>query len=182
MRRYLEERYKVPVLAVNCAEITEGQINGIMQSVLFQFPIREISIDMPSWIDVLDDEHWLKKGLYDCVMTATDSLLRISDLEGLKAQLSSYEYVRSAVIAEINLGTGTARIAVSVPEDLFYKIVKETSGFDIDGEDKLMTLLTELSQIKKEYDKISYALHEVQQKGYGIVTRKKSRIAYKKSR
>ena len=170
LRRYLEERYKVPVLAVNCAEITEGQINGIMQSVLFQFPIREISIDMPSWIDVLDDEHWLKKGLYDCVMTATDSLLRISDLEGLKAQLSSYEYVRSAVIAEINLGTGTARIAVSVPEDLFYKIVKETSGFDIDGEDKLMTLLTELSQIKKEYDKISYALHEVQQKGYGIVT------------
>ncbi len=170
LRKYLEERYKVPVLAVNCAEITEGQINSIMQSVLFQFPIREISIDMPSWIDVLEDAHWLKKGLYDCVMAATDGLFRISDLEGLKAQLASYEYVQSAVVSEINLGTGTARIALSVPEDLFYKIVKETSGFDIDGEDKLMTLLSELGQIKKEYDKISYALHEVQQKGYGIVT------------
>ncbi|MBE7022325.1 MAG: stage IV sporulation protein A [Ruminococcaceae bacterium] len=170
LRRYLEERYMVPVLAVNCAEITENEINSVMQGVLFQFPIREVSIQMPKWIDVLEDGHWLKKGLYDCILSATGRLERISDLDGLKAQIRDYEYVKAVDIAEIDLGTGTAVLALSTPDDLFFRIVKETSGFDIDGEDKLMTLLNELAQVKKEYDKISYALHEVQQKGYGIVT------------
>ncbi|MBR6729298.1 MAG: stage IV sporulation protein A [Clostridia bacterium] len=170
LRHYLEERYNVPVLAVNCAEITEEQINGIMQSVLMQFPVREVAITMPKWIDVLEDNHWLKKGLYDCILSATGALSRISDLTALKAQLAEYEYVNSAEIAEIDLGTGTATIALTAPDGLFYQIVKEISGFDIDGEDKLMSLLCEMSHIKKEYDKISYALREVQQKGYGIVT------------
>jgi len=170
LRRYLEERYRVPVLATNCAEVTETQIHDIMQSVLYQFPIREISVTMPTWIDALDDEHWLKKGLYDCILAATDDMNRISDLHALIDRLQGYEYAQSAEIKEIDLGTGTAHIALSAPDGLFYQIIKETTGFDIDGEDKILTLLTELSQTKKEYDKIAYALREVQQKGYGIVT------------
>jgi len=30
--------------------------------------------------------------------------------------------------------------------------------------------MTELARIKKEYDKVQYALHEVKLKGYGIVS------------
>ena len=170
LRAYLEDEYGVPVLAVNCAEITEAEINTIMRRILFQFPIREITVEMPKWIDVLADDHWLKKGLYDCITSSVKNIYRIENLENLKAQIDIYEYVKSTEITEINLGTGTAVLALSTPDGLFYQIVKESSGFDIDGEDKLMSLLAEMAQIKKEYDKISYALHEVRQKGYGIVT------------
>ena len=170
LRSYLEIQYGVPVLAINCAEMTETEIHTIMRQVLFRFPIREISITMPKWIDVLEDGHWLKKGMYDCITHAISDLNRIDSLEALKAKLSEYEHIRRAEITEINLGTGTAGIILTTSEGLFYQIVKESSGFDIDGEDKLMALLSEMAVIKKEYDKISYALHEVQQKGYGIVT------------
>ncbi len=170
LRSYLEMQYGVPVLAINCAEMTETEIHTIMRQVLFRFPIREISISMPKWIDVLEDGHWLKKGMYDCICHAISDLHRIDSLETLKVKLSEYEHVRRAEITEINLGTGTASLSLSTNEGLFYQIVKESSGFDIDGEDKLMALLSEMAVIKKEYDKISYALHEVQQKGYGIVT------------
>ncbi|MGN1059446.1 MAG: stage IV sporulation protein A [Clostridia bacterium] len=170
LRRYLEDHYGVPVLSVNCAAVTEDEINTIMRRVLFQFPIREISVNMPKWIDVLDDGHWLKKGIYECILSAMDGLYRIDSLESLKSLVGDYEYIKSADITEINLGTGTATLTLSTPDGLFYRIVKESSGFDIDGEDKLMSLLSEMAQIKKEYDKIAFALHEVQQKGYGIVT------------
>ncbi|MBE7010604.1 MAG: stage IV sporulation protein A [Ruminococcaceae bacterium] len=167
---YLEERYQVPVLPVDCASATEEEIYTIMQSVLFQFPVREITIDMPGWIDVLDDAHWLKNGLYDCVKESIGRVAKINDLYTFNAEISEYEHIENANIHEIDLGTGTACIKVTVTEALFYRVVKETSGFDIDGEDKLMSLLAELAQVKKKYDKIAYALNEVEQKGYGIVT------------
>ena len=80
------------------------------------------------------------------------------------------EFIEAAETANIDLGTGKASISVTTPGDLFYKIVKETSGFDIDGEDKLLSLLTQMSEIKREYDKVAVALKEVENKGYGIVT------------
>ncbi|MBQ9914695.1 MAG: stage IV sporulation protein A, partial [Clostridia bacterium] len=170
LRAFLEEQYAVPVVAVNCAQLTEKDLSHIMKKVLFQFPIREISIKMPEWIDVLPDGHWLKKGLYDCILSSLSGLYRIDSLEKLKDAVDRYEHVSRTEITEINLGTGTATLSLSVSQQLFYDIVRETTGFAIDGEDKLMTLLSEMAHIKKEYDKISTALYEVRQKGYGIVT------------
>ncbi len=170
LRSFLENKHNIPVLAVNCAEVTADEIGTIMKQVLYQFPIREVTVDLPKWIDILDDGHWLKKGMYDAILGALDGLSSINSLENLGSLSDSYEYIKSAEIKEINLGTGTATLSLSVPDDLFYRIVKETSGFDIDGEDKLLSLLSEMAAMKKEYDKIAYALHEVQHKGYGIVT------------
>lgn len=170
LRRYLEEQYGVPVLAVNCASVTEEEINAIMRRVLFQFPIREITVEMPRWIDVLAKDHWLKTGIYECILNSISGLCRIDSLDSLKTLVGDYEFIQSAEVREIDLGTGTATLNIILQEGLFYRIVKEVSGFDVDGEDKLMALLAEMAEVKKQYDKISGALQEVQQKGYGIVT------------
>lgn len=170
LRLYLEDRYGVPVLAVNCATVSEEEINIIMRKILFQFPVNEIRINLPKWIDALEDIHWLRQGIENCILQSVADVYRIDNVNLLTQLLAEYEHINSAEISEINLGTGTVTLNLTVAEGLFYQIVKELSGFDIDGEDKLMSLLAEMAQIKKEYDKISYALHEVQQKGYGIVT------------
>ena len=61
-------------------------------------------------------------------------------------------------------------VDITTDDELFYKILGETSGFEIDGQDSLITLMQELSQVKKEYDKVAYALKEVNEFGYGIVS------------
>ncbi|MBQ3553271.1 MAG: stage IV sporulation protein A [Clostridia bacterium] len=170
LRAYLEEEYGVPVMSVDCANMDEKKINEIMEKVLFRFPVKEIGLDTPLWVDALNDSHWLKKGLYDALLSATDGVERICDIEMMLARISQYEHIHSAEIAQIDLGKGIVEIKIATRPELFYQIVKECSGFDIDGDDKLLSLLTELSTMKKEYDKIAYALHEVEQKGYGIVT------------
>lgn len=170
LRAYLEEQYGVPVMTVDCATLNENDINAIMEKVLFRFPVKEIGINMPKWIDTLSNEHWLKKGIYEAISASLDDICRICDIETILERLCSYDFLSSAEITEIDLGKGTAVISLTTPDGLFYQIVKETSGFDIDGDDKLISLLNEMAKIKKEYDKISFALHEVQQKGYGIVT------------
>ncbi len=170
LRQYLENEYNVPVVAVNCAEITEAEIHVIMRQVLFQFPIQEITIKMPEWVHVLSPTHWLKEGIYRHISSSLTNIFSIEDLELLKREIIKHEEIKSVDINEICLGTGTAVLSITLNDGLFYKIIQEVSGFTIDGEDTLLSLLAEMSNIKKEFDKISFALNEVKEKGYGIVT------------
>ncbi len=170
LRLFLQEEYGAPVVAVNCLELTETEIREIMKQVLMTFPLREVNLDLPKWVDSLDDTHRIKKGIYDSVLSAFCEVSTLSDLKKAEALICDCEFVEYIETENIDLGTGTAHLLVNTPQNLFYDVVQETSGFDIHSEDKLLKLLCEMSAIKSEYDKISVALKEVENKGYGIVT------------
>lgn len=170
LRLYLEDQYHAPVVAVNCISLTEKEIMEIMKQVLLTFPVREIHIDLPKWIGALNDSHKTKKNIYDAILDSVENIATLSNLKSVAEIMRKCEFIEDVEIVNINLGTGSAMMRISTPKNLFYKIVKETSGFDIDGEDKLLSLLINMSEIKHEYDKVAIALKEVENKGYGIVT------------
>ena len=170
LRGELEDKYGVTVMAVNCAMLGTNNINDIIESVLFEFPLREVNVRMPRWIDALDEAHWLKAGMYDAVVGSMNSMRCVRDVHGAGGALEGYEFVKTARIDGMDLGIGTVVMDVSTPEELFYQILGEMSGLKIDGEDALITMICELSDVKREYDKVAYALHEVNERGYGIVS------------
>ena len=170
LRAFLEEEYNAPVVSVNCLELNENKIAEIMKQVLYTFPVREVSINLPKWVDSLDDNHRIKKSIFDTVLNASSEIETLSNLKHASSNMCGCEFIESVETENIDLGTGKATLCIKVPEDLFYRIVKENSGFDIDSEEKLLSLLTEMAEVKRQYDKIAIALKEVENKGYGIVT------------
>ncbi len=166
----LEERHKVPAVPVNCAELTSRDIYSIIETVLFEFPLKEINIRMPAWIDSLAREHWLKKDIYTAVLDNIDGVSRIRHTRALSDGLGGCDFVKRSYIEGMDLGVGTVCMRLEFPDELFYKVLGEVSGFEIKDEEQLMTLMGELAQMKSEYDKVSFALHEVREKGYGIVS------------
>ncbi len=170
LRCYLEAQYHAPVVAINCLTLSEQEIKEIMRQVLLTFPVKEIGIHLPIWMDALDDAHKIKQEIYASVLSAAGGIDTLKSLGDATLKMCLCEYVEDVKIANINLGIGNAELSIMAPDDLYYKIVKEASGFEIDGEDKLLSLLVELSDMKKEYDKVAIALKEVENKGYGIVT------------
>ena len=166
----LEQKHGVPVVAVNCMELCDEDIEKIIETVLFEFPLSEIKIKMPAWIAQLGKNHWLSEKIYGMVREETASLAKIREVRSLCERLPEYEFVKSAGIDGIDLGGGKAILELVAPESLFYKILGEESGFEISGEEALVKLIRELSEIKAEYDKISYALHQVKECGYGVVS------------
>jgi len=170
LKSELEEKYKVPVVAADCEKLNRKDIGEILEHVLTEFPVREIQINFPSWVDSLNSNHWLSAELLNCVKCGIENVTKIREVKEMKNALEGSERVEYAEISSMNLGLGTVSLSASVPENLFYRILGETSGFEIDGQEKLIALMQELSEIKREYDKISYALQEVKQKGYGIVS------------
>lgn len=165
----IESRHEVPVVSVNCAKLTQEDIQSIIKAVLFRFPLKEISIDIPDWLELLESDHWLKKSVYDSVLSSIKSVFRISDYTNVLSSLENCENIEKATVSEINLGEGTVHFDVTTADNLFYEILGEKSGFRIDGKDTLLSLMSELSHIKKEYEKIEYALKQVYDTGYGIV-------------
>ncbi len=167
MARKMEERYDVPVTAANCLELDKSGIERILQNVLYQFPIRQIAVEIPRWIVALDSEHWLKKAVYDTVRAATFGYERMRELGGEKKPDS--EYVTDFSLLSMDFGDGSARMRVGVLPELFYRVIAETTGIEIKDDADLMPVLTKLAKIKREYEKYRHALEEVEATGYGIV-------------
>jgi stage IV sporulation protein A len=165
----LGAKYGVPALPVNCLQLGESQIKQIISQVLFEFPIREVSVNLPEWIVSLESEHWLRKSLYSSVRSCAKGLKVMRDTEGFVAGLRVSEHVRLSSLSTLDLSDGSAVVELSVQQELFYKVLAESTGLDINGEQDMLRWLTELSRAKAGYDRIKNALDEVDATGYGIV-------------
>ena len=165
----LSEKYGVPVLPLNCVELDEEDIKLLIRQMLYQFPVKEISFEMPRWINMLANDHWLKSAVFQQIKESVKNLKTISEVSGSCTAIAQCEYVTEAAMKQIDLGTGAARMNISLQADLFYRILSEETGLEIQGEAGLLPLLKELAQMKTEYLKFKDALEEVEATGYGIV-------------
>lgn len=165
----LSEKYSTSVIPVNCLELDEDKIKAILGEVLLKFPVCEVDIAMPKWINALDKEHWLKRSVFDCIRSAAEDIHGISDIKTAAEKMAECEYVESASLSSLDLGTGTGVISIAPKSDLFFKILGESTGLDISDEGDLMSCMVELAHIKRRFERISSALDEVEATGYGIV-------------
>ncbi len=169
MRDEMTARYQVPVIAVNCLELQEPDIREILASVLYEFPVREISVEMPRWILSLGKDHWLKSALMGSIFGACNDIAHMRELRARLDVMCECEHISSAQIVGIDLGSGSARLCVNIQSSLFYKVLGETTGIQIESEEALMPCMIELARMKKEYEKVKGALDQVAATGYGIV-------------
>lgn len=165
----LSRRYGVPVIPESCIDLDENEIKRILASVLFEFPVKEIKIDMPRWISTLERNHYIRSGIFSSIISSASSIRKIRQLQQVIDALPSCEHISSCKLSNIDLGTGSARIELSVQPSLFYKVLGEKTGFDIPDEKSLLECMLSLSQIKREYEKINEAYSNVKENGYGIV-------------
>ena len=162
-------RYEVNCMPVNCLTLGEEDVSEILRAVLYEFPMQELDLFLPSWVDALPTAHPIKAGLYEAIRAAAGELRHIREIDGVIANLGSSENISEAKITAIDLGTGVAWAKLSLPRELFYQTLSQQSGFEVGDDGDLMSLLTRLAAVKSEYDKVSGALRDVREKGYGIV-------------
>ncbi len=170
LKKELEDKYGIGVMAVNCAMLSRADINEIIKAVLFEFPISEIKISTPRWLEGLGEEHWLREGIYNSVLPYINDISNVKGIDELRKKIAEYEYIKDIKIEEMDLGSGVVELELITLDDLFYNVLGELSGLKISGEEALIDTICDLSKVKQEYDKISYALEEVRQTGYGIVS------------
>ena len=166
----LTEKYDAPVLPIDCSELNMEDVNAIFNTILYEFPVEQINIDFPRWINHLEDNHWIKEKLYSSIQNSFQDVTLLKQIPTGIEGLRSCEIISNLSATETRLDTGITNIQIQIQEPLFYQILSELSHLEIQDEADLFRVIGQLSETKRDYDKISSALEEVKNTGYGIVT------------
>ena len=165
----LEEKYGVPIALVNCLQLDSEDIGHILQMVLCEFPIAEIRVELPEWMQALDGAHPVKRSICESIYKCAQGVSKIGQVKDAFAPLSQNEFIEKIAFESIDYGCGHAKIVVKCARELYYRVISELTGFNITGEEQLVHMLMEYSSKKGEFDRVAEALSQAEEKGYGIV-------------
>lgn len=168
----LQEKYDVPVLPMNVAELAQEDILYIMEQILFEFPVNEVNITLPSWVEELDVNHWLRDKFEEAVKTTVHHVRRLRDIETAVEALADYDFVEQVNLKSMDMGTGSAAIEMLAKQELFYQVLSEETGYEVTSDQDIFKLMREFAVAKHEWDKVADAFAEVRETGYGVVTPK----------
>ena len=169
LRSELEEKYDVPIVPLNVLAMDEEDIENVMETVLYDFPLNEIRINLPKWVEGLERNHWIKNNIIFTLKQSIAEIGKLRDVDSIVKGFSELEFLEDIEVENVELGEGVISIDLTAKQDLFYNVLEEKSGFKIDGDHQLLNLVTKLSRVKNEYDKIESALYDAKTKGYGVV-------------
>lgn len=169
LRNELEEKYDVPILPVNVEQMEEPDIENILETVLYDFPLNEIRINISKWVEGLEKNHWIKESIISTLKQCIANLQKIRDIDDIVNGFENLEFLDGVTVQNVELGEGVVNIQLSTKQELFYNVLEEKSGFKIEEDSQLLNLVTTLSRVKQEYDKIEVALNDAKNFGYGVV-------------
>ena len=169
VQSHLKDHYGVDAAIADCQALDSDGISRLLMKLLYAFPMGELRIYLPRWMDALESTHPVKGSFYEALLKQANEISTLAQAEAALLPLRQLEQVLDVSIQGIDLSTGTVSCAVRFPETLFYEILSTKAGIPVRNDAQLLSLLTELSAIKQEYDKISDALSSVKATGYGVV-------------
>ena len=169
VRNHIIKEYGVEPIVADCQALDSDGIGRLLKALLYTFPMSELRVHLPRWMDALEPEHPVKAALYQTLLQRAGEIQNLGQAEGALAGLQELPQVQDYTLRSVDLGSGTVVCAIVFPEALFYEILSAKAGLPISNDAQLLSLLMELSQIKQEYDKISDALSAVKATGYGVV-------------
>ena len=169
LRAELEDKYGAAVVPIDAAKLNQTDIQGILREILYEFPVREVSVNLPPWVNVLESRHWLRRKLGDAVAEGVAKVQKLREIDYLIEALTDCDAVAEVVLETMELGSGLARLSVTVPDHLYWEALSEAAKTDIRGRDVLLTLMRDYAQAKREFDKVKDAVRDSRNAGYGIV-------------
>lgn len=166
---YLKETFGVEPLVLNLMQLSEKTLGELLTEMLYAFPLKLMSITLPSYLNALPPTHPLLKSVLDPLREILPTVRSVRDYQRVLDALSMPEQFKPALLESLSLGEGTAVIALRPEEGVFYSVLTEACGTEIHDDYELMSAISDFVAAKKAYDRISDALEKAKQTGYGIV-------------
>lgn len=164
----LTEKYGNAVIALNVSSLTKADVIKLFESVLYEFPLRDVYIETANWIRALAADNPIVTDLVEKSIAIAANKAKMRDCG--EETLGEDEFYDGIELKAIELDKGRAVYTVKEKPGLFYRALREECGIDIRDEFDLMASLGDLVKAKKSLDKMSEALRSVAETGYGVVT------------
>ncbi|MBR1972199.1 MAG: stage IV sporulation protein A [Oscillospiraceae bacterium] len=169
VREHIRKEYGVEPMVMDCQSMGVGDIAQLLKALLYTFPMTELRVHLPRWLDALEEDHPVKTALYQALLERAGEVGNLGQAEQILAALQEVPQIQDYALKGVDLADGTVTCTIVLPEALYYEILSSKAGIPIENDAQLLSLLMELARVKQEYDKISDALSAVKATGYGVV-------------
>lgn len=169
LKESLEEKYGAPVLAVNVETMTQEDILEIMRTALFEFPVSCIDVKIPAWLQSFPESNPTVNAFLTRLKAVAPTLRKMRDCFALETLFEKETEFLNPEEIVMELGKGRVEIAIGVKEKLFYQVLSEACGEEIENDWQLMRYVCDVAARKERFEKVGMALDEAEKCGYGIV-------------
>ena len=175
LAKELEEKYEVSVFPLNCEQLRKEDVYAVLKGILYEFPVVKMNFFLPKWVEMLEMSHPIKENVVANAGEMLSEVTLIKDLMDYKMAPEG-DYISNMMMQAVNLENGTADIRLDIADQYYYENISELTGTEVTGEYQLISMIKELSEKRKEYEKVADAVQSVEMKGYGVVSPKLSDI------
>ena len=165
----LQKEYGIEPVIADCQALDAKEFAELLQALLYTFPMTELRVHLPRWLDALESDHPVKTALYQTLLQRAGEIGNLGQAESALEGIREMPEVQDYSLRSVDLANGTISCTIVLPEKLYYEILSAKAGLPIENDAQLLSLLMELARAKQEYDKISDALSAVKATGYGVV-------------
>ncbi len=161
--------YDTPIIPVNNQQLHIDDVNHIIQALLEEFPVHELRLFLPRWLETLPTQHFIKQTLIHLLRHKDESSMKLRQIHEFIQTLENCEFIKKVHLEQLSLGNGEVNLQVQLNDDLFYQILSETTGLTIENDRHLLSLIQELSVAKQHFDRLKGAYSDAMHRGYGVV-------------
>jgi len=169
LKEQLMQTHNIPVVVTDCQSMGHAEISALLRQLLYAFPMTSLQIYMPRWMDALSPEDPIRTELCRTLLSCAENITTLASAADALAPLAELETVSEYTLRSIDLATGTVSCSLVFPEKLFYEVLSSRAGLEIRDDGALISLLTQLTETQKAYNRIADALQAVNATGYGVV-------------
>ncbi len=165
----LREIYHAPVLPISVEKMSEAEILEILKEALYEFPILNIEVEIPKWVNVLSNQHEIKKHYIEKVKESITEVHKVRDVEKILDYYTDSEFINKAYISNLDTASGVVKIRLESSDELYKSVLKGLVGDAATSKAGLLKVFTTYAEGKEELANMKEAIKMAKSTGYGIV-------------
>ena len=124
---------------------------------------------LPEWLNALPDTNTLKSEIFEELFSGCESIVKVKDCFRMVEKLHDADNINDSRIREKDLGCGNITVDIGLPKQLYYDTLTSQTGISVNSDADIISFFYEMSEVKKDYDRLRDALDSVRSTGYGVV-------------
>ena len=168
LSKSLEEKYGVSVVCLSAVNMTQEDCNRVLDKALSEFPIADLEISLPDYIEVIGEDISLKKEIMDTISNVENKYKKVKDVQHICEELKSSNLFSGVKLELLEVSTGTASIVLDLDASKYQEIVSELLGNHAESRADFIEYLYKSRKANEVYEQVKTAIEEAKQTGYGV--------------
>ena len=169
LAKKMEEEYNVPVISSSVDKVGTDELQNMLKTALYEFPVVNVNVKIPKWIDILKNDNEIKMHYLEKIKEAAFKVNKLKDVDSINNIFMESDYISKSYISNFDTSTGDVTITLESSDELFETVLKESIGNETITKSSLLNMFISFNENESELKNIKSAIKMAKNTGYGIM-------------